>query len=181
MKYNIKELQDLTFLYIIFSYIDTELRSNGWVVQINGINELSVKAKNNNKFFVIENTYFLTKNLNMFLNKYDIVPTSQKGKIIAKIAGDVIEKAFIKISTDIVASYLGFVGLLKYSEYKYKKLKFLFNENFVIDYINEVNDRYWKKDKELSSAINNSEKVVNEVFKIIYATSFVGKKLRNCK
>jgi len=162
----------------MFSYIDTELRSNGWVVQINGVNELSTKAKNNNKFSVIENTYLLTKNLNMFLNKYDIVPTSQKGKIIAEIAEKILKKAFIKISTDIIASYLGFVGLLKYSEYKYKKLKFLFNENFVIDYIDEVNDRYWKKDKELSSAINNSEKVVDEIFKIIYATNFINKRLK---
>jgi len=181
MKYNLKELQDLTFLYIAFSYIDTDLRNNGWVVSINGINELSLKAKENEDFKIIQKTYQLVKSLNMLLTNNGIVFGSKKGDLLAKIAGDVIYRVFNKINNEILASYLGFVALFKYSEYKFKKLKFMFDENFIIYYINEVNDKYWSKDNEITPAIDNSEKAVDEMFRIIYTTSFVGKRLRNLK
>ena len=41
---------------------------------------------------------------------------------------------------------------------------------FLADLINDLNDKYWKKDKEMTEVIDNSENIIDRLFENLYKT-----------
>jgi hypothetical protein len=165
-----KLIKDLVMVYIAYAYIDEELKSQGFIEFDKNYNaHLTKKAKENEDYFYIKQFYKIQQMLfNALHFQHGITYESVKGQIIVNRANTEIKKAFGN-NHDIIALYFGFVTLFKYKyEVKYKKVFINVDMEVINEVINTLNDKYYKKDDELSPALDNSEDIVDRLFESLY-------------
>ena len=163
-----KQLKDLVMVYAGYAYIDADLRENNFVAFKKNFVYPNIN-KNHKDYYYIKKFFDIQKLIFNAILANGIKFNNTQGKILINRTSKELTKAFGGDKKEIIGFYLGVCILFKYKQdVKYKKVFVNVDTNFLIKFINELNEKYYKKDPILSRALDRCEKIADRLFENLY-------------
>ena len=165
-----KLLKDLVLIYIGYTYIDADLKAHKYV-GVNNKDEvyLTEKAKQADSYVNLKKMFNTQRMAYNAMLTTGVRFNNLKGKILTERVQKELNNAFGGKDVEIIAIYLGLLALFTYKDQvKNKKIFLNVDTQFLADLINDLNDKYWRKNEEFTILIDKCENIVDKLFENLY-------------